>query len=99
MDTPMARRTPDKYMTALVREIGLGDAALHDLRRTVATGLGAIGVQTPLIERVQGRDTRSQMAATYNRHDYMDEKRRALELWEGRLQAIVNGKPLPTERW
>jgi hypothetical protein len=33
---------------------------------------------------------RSGIKATYDHHDYLDEKREALELWAARLQSIVD---------
>ena len=35
----------------------------------------------------------------YDQHDYLAEKRRALELWERRLIEIVEGHPASGERW
>ncbi len=64
----------------------------------MATNLGAMGVPMEMIDRVQGRERRG-VGWVYNRHSYAPEKRRALELWEMRLLAIVTGAPLPTERW
>jgi hypothetical protein len=38
-------------------------------------------------------------AKSYSTYDHMVEKRRALEMWERRLLAIVEGQELPSERW
>ena len=35
----------------------------------------------------------------YDHHEYLDEKRRALELWERRLLSIVSGSTVAGERW
>lgn len=100
LDKPMSRFTPDHALAGIFASLGIADAAVHDLRRTMATNLGRMSVPREIIDRVQGRDARGRGSGwIYNRHDYADDKRRALELWERRLLAIVEGGPPPTERW
>lgn len=53
---------------------------LHDLRRSAATHMARLGVQQEHIERVLGHAIEG-VAGTYNRYSYIDEKRRALDLW------------------
>jgi len=59
----------------------------HDLRRTGRTGLVKLGVKIDIAERVLNH-ARERMAATYDVHDYMDEKRDALEKWAAHLVAL-----------
>jgi hypothetical protein len=47
--------------------------------------------------QVTGR--RASIGSVYDQYEYRDEKRRALEIWERRLLAIVNGQPIPQERY
>jgi integrase len=63
----------------------------HDLRRTVASGMGAIGVQRFHISKVLNHADDS-VTARYDRHDYLDEKREALDLWAEHLQAVISGE-------
>ncbi len=64
---------------------------LHDLRRTFATNLAAIGtpihVTEKLLNHISG--TVSGVAAIYNRYSYMDEMRTAIDAWEKRLFLIL----------
>lgn len=53
---------------------------VHDIRRSVATGLAELGVSAEHIERVLGHELGG-VAGIYNRHDYFVEKLAALELW------------------
>ena len=62
---------------------------LHDLRRTYSTGLAELRVAQDAIERVLGHAAGA-LAATYNRHQYLLEKRQALEAWAGRVDLIVS---------
>ena len=37
--------------------------------------------------------------STYSTYEFQAEKRRALELWERRVMAIIAGRKVPAERW
>ena len=67
----------------------------HDFRRTVATNLAKIGIPVHVVERLLNHvsGTVSGIAAVYNRHSYLDERRQALEAWASRLDQIVRGTP------
>jgi hypothetical protein len=59
----------------------------------VATELAKLGVAQHVVEKIlnhQGGVIRG-VAAIYNRHSYLDERRQALEAWARRLDSIVNG--------
>lgn len=66
----------------------------HDIRRTVATGMAEIGVAPHVIEATLNHISgfKAGVAGTYNRHRYDHEKRRALDMWAERLDAIVTGR-------
>jgi integrase len=67
---------------------------LHDLRRTVATGMGELGIQPHIIEAVLNHISghKSGIAGIYNRATYDKEKREALNLWAEHLLAIVENR-------
>jgi integrase len=64
---------------------------LHDLRRTFATNLAALGIAPHVVERLlnHASGTISGIAAIYNRFQYMDEMRAAIALWEERLVSLL----------
>ena len=64
----------------------------HDLRRTVETGLARLGVSREIRDRVLNHKDASVGAVHYNRHDFLQEKRAALEAWARKLEQIVSGK-------
>jgi integrase len=72
----------------LGRESGVSNWTYHDIRRTVASSLAALHVSQDIIERVLNH-AMDPLAQTYNRHEYLNEKRRALELWADRVAVIV----------
>jgi len=60
----------------------------HDLRRTMRTRLSGLGVSRDLAERVIGHKIGG-IIETYDRHDYAQEKKAALDLWSEDLVRIV----------
>jgi len=63
----------------------------HDLRRTCATNLAAIGFTDEVIDAVLNH-VKKGVIRTYNLHRYDREKQLALETWERTLKTIVSGK-------
>ena len=68
---------------------------LHDLRRTVVTGMAEIGVQPHVIEAVVNHVSghKAGVAGVYNRATYAAEKRVALQRWTEHVMSIVAGEP------
>ncbi|MEA5470176.1 tyrosine-type recombinase/integrase [Spirulina sp. 06S082] len=68
------------------------DWRFHDLRRTMATNMAMMRIQPHIIEAVLNHKTGivSGVAATYNRHAYLDEKREALQQWANRIEEMTN---------
>lgn len=76
---------------------------VHDLRRTMASGMAALGVALPVIERCLNHVSGSfgGIVGVYQQHEYTAEKKAAFELWSDHIIAIVEqrrGKVLPLER-
>ena len=69
-------------------EAGLLDVRLHDLRRTLRTGLAELGVNFEVAERVLNHAMPG-LQAVYNRHNYLAEKRTALTLWAEHVLALA----------
>lgn len=63
---------------------------IHDFRRTARTHLAALGVDPVVAERCLNHRIRG-VEGIYNRHQYFDERRAALELWAGLLVAMEQG--------
>ena len=69
-------------------DAALPDMRLHDLRRTLRTGLAELGVSFEVAERVLNHAMLG-LEAVYNRHSYAAEKRNALTLWAEHVLALV----------
>lgn len=67
----------------LDRESGVEGWTLHDLRRTVASGMGELGIPGETIARVlnHSEGAIAGVTARYNRADFTEAKRQALEAW------------------
>ena len=63
---------------------------MRDLRRTCETMLAAMGVSSDVRAHLQSHGLGVVQTRHYDRHSYMDEKRKALELWEGRLALALS---------
>src|SRR5262249_24933487 len=76
------------------------DWTLHDLRRTVASGLQRLGVRLEVTEAVLNHRSGSTagIVGVYQRHDYADEKRDALARWADHVEALVSGRPAKVVR-
>jgi integrase len=79
--------------------------ALHDLRRSCATGMANIGVQPHVVEAVLNHVSghRAGVAGVYNRAAYTAEKADALQRWADHVEGLVTGKPaaevIPIHGW
>jgi integrase len=81
----------NSYIEKIRRDAGLVDFRLHDLRRTLRTGMAELGVRFEVAERVLNHAMPG-LQAVYNRHNYLAEKREALTLWADHVQNLVDGK-------
>ena len=63
----------------------------HDLRRTVRSRLSALGVDHVVCRKVLNHSLDG-MDAIYDRHEYLDEKRDALQRWANELRRILGSE-------
>ena len=66
----------------------------HDLRRTLASGCARLGFAPQVVEAILNHKsgTIRGVAAVYNRYDYADEKRAALDAWGRYVEGLVSDK-------
>ena len=67
----------------------------HDLRRTFASGCARLGIPVHVIERALNHTsgTFGGIVGVYQRHDYAEERRRAMDAWGTHLVRLVGKKP------
>jgi integrase len=73
---------------------------LHDLRRTAATGMASLNIAPHVVDRILNHvsGTIKGVAAVYNRHAYLDERKAALEAWGRYVERLVRPDPANLSR-
>ncbi|MBS0153259.1 MAG: tyrosine-type recombinase/integrase [Nitrospira sp.] len=85
---------------AIVRHrsmLGIGDATVHDLRRTVATWMGEIGIAKDLIASILNHTPKGVTELHYNKATMIGQKRKAMERWGAWLERVIAGLPVRGE--
>lgn len=74
-----------------VKVDGLPAWRVHDLRRTVATGLQRLGIRFEVTEATLNHvsGAKGGVAGIYQRHDWKEEKRAALDAWAHHVAVIL----------
>jgi integrase len=90
--TPISGWTRAK--TALDRTVKGEAWTIHDIRRSVATGLQKLGVGLQVIEAVLGHvsGSRAGVVGVYQRHSFDAEKAAALEAWGAHVISLLEGR-------
>ena len=89
-----AKERLDAKMLALGAQSTSGEALepwrVHDIRRTFATGLQRLGIRFEVTEAVLNHvsGAKSGVAGVYQRHDWADEKRAALDAWAEHVRLL-----------
>ena len=78
-----------KYKREFDRACGVTGWTLHDLRRTARSLMSRAGVSADIAERCLAH-TIGGVRGTYDRHEYLEEKRRAFEALAAQIERIVN---------
>ena len=70
---------------------GIEAWTLHDLRRTAASGMAKLGVSLVVIEKVLNHVSGSLggIVGVYQRHEFAEEKRQALQQWADHVERLV----------
>jgi integrase len=78
----------------LIKVSGLAHFMPHDLLHTVTSHMTAMGITQFDVGKLRHHTSRCSKTSTsrYDHYAYDREKRRALDLWNGRLLDIISGK-------
>jgi integrase len=85
--TPIAQFSIPK--ARLETASGTAGWTIHDLRRTSRSLLSRAGINSDVAEKCLGH-SRGNIIETYDRHEYIDEMRRAFEALASLIERIVN---------
>jgi integrase len=92
----------DDAVLSLRREIDpdatpLAPWVVHDIRRSLISGMARLGVELHVIERVVNHVSGSfgGIVSVYQKHKYEDQMRLALERWAAHIERVVSGEAEP----
>ena len=77
----------------LDRLSGVTGWRLHDLRRTCVSGMARLGVAPHVADKILNHQagTISGVAAVYQRHEFLAERRAALDTWGAHIERVLAG--------
>lgn len=93
-DKPLIQSTLSKRVNAISDEL-VADGSVSsgfcfaDLRRTVETRMAELGIAAEIRNQIQSHDLGGIAMRHYNRHNYLAEKRAALECWYSMLRSLI----------
>jgi integrase len=70
---------------------GVSEWRLHDVRRTVTSGMAQLGIAPHVADKILNHQsgTISGVAAVYQRHEFLEERKTALDAWGSYVQALL----------
>ena len=79
---------------AIDKLCGVTGWRLHDLRRTIVSGMARLGIPPHVADKILNHQagTISGVAAVYQRHDFLAERKEALDRWGGHVGEIVQAE-------
>ena len=95
---PMVKSMVSKAWSRIRGSVGLKDVNIHDMRRTLRTGLGELDISSDLHDRITNHGRKRNQSTgdlVYDFGKYGPQMRRALEAWENHVMGIVEGREIP----
>jgi len=87
--------SPQKSAQRIRDSYDVKDFNIHSLRTTVATRLAGLGTPPQVLSKILNHKKPGEgslITAIYNKYDYEDEKRTALNRWNAELNRILTGE-------
>lgn len=91
-DKPMCKTVIKKAALFVSNKMTCEAWTCHDLRRTCRTHLAAIGVAPHIAEKVLGHAL-SGVLAVYDKYDYIDEQKEAMNKWANYVLSLLDTNP------
>ncbi len=93
-------QTFGKAKRELDKLCGVHGWRVHDLRRTIVSGMARLGVPPHVADKILNHQsgTISGVAAVYQRHDFLSERKEALERWGTHVDQIIQTSKITPER-
>ena len=72
--------------------LGIGDATVHDLRRSMATWLSELGTPKDLVSALLNHAPKGVTDQHYNQATLLGPKRKAMDTWSAWLERVIAGE-------
>ena len=84
-----------KFKKRIDAKLKIAPWVIHDLRRTAATHMAEIGIAPHIVEACLNHisGAKAGVAGTYNRAQYLQEKKAALDRWANHIVSLIEGRP------
>jgi integrase len=91
-ETPSSNYGKNKKRLEMLLPPDMPAFRLHDIRRSVASGMARLGVNLPTIEKCLNHTSGSfgGIVSVYQRYDFSSEKRKAFEAWGSYVADLVS---------
>jgi integrase len=90
-DRPVSRTIVIDALHKILQKARISGVRPHDLRRTMRSGLGELGIRAEISERMIGHRL-PKLLQTYDRSDHLLEQRAAFEQWANKVTEYAAGK-------
>ena len=87
---------PGKPPQRIRKRVNVPEFNIHSLRTTFATRLAGLSVQPQVLSKILNHKkpgAGSTITAAYNKHEYKNERRAAMQNWSRELNRILTGQP------
>jgi integrase len=84
-----------KTKKSLDRKSNVNNWRIHDFRRTMVTGMNEMGIAPHIVEAVVNHisgEAKAEVAGIYNKAQYMDARKHALDVWADHVETVVTRK-------
>ena len=92
-ESPRRYDSLTKAVSVFVKNSGMLSFSARDLRRTFKTLAGSMNIPLEMRNRLQGHALVDVGSVYYDRYDYLEQKRAAMERWSSGLTEIVSQTP------
>lgn len=88
---PIRLASVSRAVARLCEESGIESFTPRDLRRTCKTRMGELGLSKDIRDRLHNHALTDVSSKHYDRFDYFEQKRKAVEAWDDWLRRMVTG--------
>jgi integrase len=92
-ESPRRYDSLTKAVSVFVKNSGMLSFSARDLRRTFKTLAGSMNIPLEMRNRLQGHALVDVGSVYYDRYDYLEQKRAAMERWSSGLTEIISQTP------